>query len=74
MTGDEFESLMVKSGYTRTSLAKHWNMTRQTIGLYCKAESVEQVYADAIKVIFYEQKITILEETFKSISITPKLS
>lgn len=74
MTGAEFESLMEKTGFTRTSLAKHWNMTRQTIGAYCKAEFVETVYSEAIKVKFYEQKIEELERIVKETGIIEKIS
>ena len=74
MTGKEFESLMTKAGFNRTSLAEHWNMTRQTIGNYCKAERVENVYADAIKVLFYENKMSSLSGIVHEINETKEIS
>lgn len=61
MTGPEFEALMNESGYTRTTLAAHWGMARQTIGHYCKAELVETVYAEAIQAISLERRVKYLE-------------
>jgi len=56
MTGKEFEKLMRDNGYTQTSLAERWGLVRQTIGNCCKAEKVDPLYADAIKVLAFEKQ------------------
>lgn len=56
MTGKEFEKLMRDNGYTQTSLAERWGLVRQTIRNCCKAEKVDPLYADAIKVLAFEKQ------------------
>ncbi len=60
MTGNEFEKIMKDNGYTQTSLGERWGVVRQTIANCCKSESVDPIYADAIKVIAYEKQATRL--------------
>ena len=63
MTGNEFESLMKDNGYSQTTLGARWGVVRQTIASICKAESVDPIYADAIKTIAYEKQADVLLQT-----------
>ncbi|TMP20640.1 hypothetical protein [Pseudoalteromonas ruthenica] len=56
MTGKEFEQLMKDNGYNQTSLGERWGVVRQTIGNCCKADTVDPLYADAIKAIAFEKQ------------------
>lgn len=56
---------MKQVGFNRTTLAEHWGMTRQTIGSYCKAAKVDTVYAEAIKAVAYEEKMSELADIVK---------
>lgn len=62
MTGNDFEKLMKLCGYSQTSLGKRWGVVRQTIGSCCKAETVDPLYADAIKTLAYEKQALDLIE------------
>lgn len=65
MTGLEFDRLMKDNGYNQTTLAVRWGVVRQTIGSCCKAERVEPLYADAIKVIAFEKQAAQLMNVVK---------
>jgi hypothetical protein len=49
MTGTEFATLLESLGLTKTALAAYWKVSRHTVGRLCAAETVEPIYADALR-------------------------
>lgn len=61
MTGTEFSSIMKACGLTQQTLGERWGgMARQTIGIQCNSEEVEQIFADAIKSVAVEFGVTLV--------------
>lgn len=56
MTGQQFNQIMIDNGYTQTTLATRWGVTRQTVAKQCKSDIVDPLYADAIKAIAFEKQ------------------
>lgn len=61
MTGQQFNELMTANGYTQTTLAARWGVTRQTVAKHCKTDIVDPLYADAIKAIAFQKQAATLQ-------------